>query len=290
MHQTISPVYPNSDFIYDLHSHSTASDGVLTPSELVQRALEQKVEMLALTDHDTVAGIAEAKQYAHDKPIRFISGVEISILWEGKSIHLAALNVDERNSYLLELLHRQQQYRDQRALEIGEKLAKIGILNAYEGAKKLAKGEVTRAHYGRFLLEQGYVRNIEQAFKRYLGVGKCAYVKPIWCSLSEAVNTTHQAGGVICIAHPLRYKMTARWVRRLIADFKQAGGDGIEVSGAAQTPDQRQLLARWADEFNLYSSGGSDFHYPTGWLELGKGLHLPQNCRPIWTLFDNQTV
>lgn len=272
--------------IYDLHSHSTASDGVLTPSELVQRALDNQVGMLALTDHDTLAGVAEARAFAQGKPIHFISGVEISILWEGKSIHLAALNVDETHPALVELLERQKVCREQRAVQIGEKLAKAGIPNAYEGAKALASGEVTRAHYGRFLLEQGYVRNIEQAFKRYLGMGKSAYVKPIWCSMEDAVTATHQAGGVICLAHPLRYKLTARWIRRLIDAFKQAGGDGIEVAGCAQTPDERQLLARWAKEFDLYASAGSDFHYPAGWIELGKGLALPADCKPIWTLFD----
>lgn len=271
--------------IYDLHSHSTASDGILSPSELVQRALDKQIDMLALTDHDTVAGISEAKAYAQGKPIQLISGVEISILWEGKNIHLTALNIDETHPSLLNLLTRQQTLRDQRAVEIGEKLAKIGIPNAYEGARALATGEVTRAHYGRFLLEQGYVKNIEQAFKRYLGTGKSAYVKPIWCDIKEAIEVTHQAGGVICIAHPLRYKLTARWIRRLIEDFKHAGGDGIEVCGCTQTPDQRQLLSRWAQEFELYASVGSDFHAPTGWLELGKNLQLPQSCKPIWTLF-----
>lgn len=270
---------------YDLHSHSTASDGVLSPTELVQRAVEQGVEMLALTDHDTVSGIREAKQFAQTQPIHFISGVEISILWQDKSIHLAALNVDENNQRLTTLLGKQAVLREERAVEIGRKLAKLGIPNAYEGAKALATGEVTRAHYGRFLYEQGYVRNIEHAFKRYLGLGKPAYVKPMWCSLEEAITATHQAGGVIAIAHPLRYKMTARWIRRLIVDFKLAGGDGIEVSGCGQTPDQRQLLTRWSKEFDLYGSVGSDFHYPTGWVELGRGLELPKECKPIWERF-----
>lgn len=270
---------------YDLHSHSTASDGLLSPTELVMRAVEQEVEMLALTDHDTVAGIKEAKKSAENQPIRFISGVEISIVWQEKSIHLAALNVEEENPGLVALLDNQARLREQRAVEIGEKLAKAGIPNAYEGARALASGEVTRAHYGRFLAEQEYVRNIEHAFKKYLGQGKPAYVKPIWCEMKEAIDTVHQAGGVISIAHPLRYKMTGRWVRRLIDDFKQAGGDGIEVAGCGQTPDQRQLIARWAKEFDLYASVGSDFHYPTGWIELGRGLTLPQDCKPIWALF-----
>lgn len=271
--------------IRDLHSHSTASDGVLSPTELVHRAVEKQVGMLALTDHDTVSGIAEAKRAAENLPIQVISGVEISILWEGKSIHLAALNIDEQNERLLKLMKDQAQLRQQRSEKISEKLAKAGIPNAYEGAKRFAKGEITRAHYGRFLVAEGYVKNDDQAFKRYLGMGKSAYVKPIWCSMEEAIEVTHQAGGVICVAHPLRYKMTARWVRRLITDFKQAGGDGLEVAGCAQTPDQRQLLARWATEFELYSSVGSDFHYPAGWIELGKGLTLPEQCQPIWTQF-----
>lgn len=270
---------------YDLHSHSTASDGLLSPTELVLRAVEQGVDVLALTDHDTVAGIAEAKQAAADLPIQLIAGVEISIVWQGKSIHLAALNVDESHPALVALLDRQAQLREQRAVEIGEKLAKLGIPNAYEGAKALASGEVTRAHYGRFLFEQGYVRNIEHAFKKYLGGGKPAYVKAVWCELEEAINVTHQAGGLIAIAHPLRYKMTGRWVRRLIADFKAAGGDGIEVSGCGQTPDQRQLIARWAKEFELLASVGSDFHFPTGWIELGRSLDLPKDCQPIWERF-----
>ena len=271
--------------IRDLHSHSTASDGVLTPTELIDRAVAQNVGMLALTDHDTIAGIAEAKQHAKSQPIELIAGVEISILWEGKSIHLAALNIDETNAALVELLNTQTKLRQERAELIGQKLEKAGILNAYPGAKALAQGEVTRAHYARFLVSQGYARNDEHAFKRYLGMGKSAYVKPVWCSLEEAVRATHLAGGLICIAHPLRYKITAKWIRRLIADFKQAGGDGIEVAGCAQTPDQRQLLARWAKEFDLYASVGSDFHFPSGWVELGKGLSLPSECKPIWEQF-----
>lgn len=271
--------------IYDLHSHSTASDGILSPTALVQRAVEQGVGVLALTDHDTVSGVAEAKKAAAELPIQLISGVEISILWHDKSIHLAALNVDETHPALTTLLKKQAELRQARAEQIGEKLKKAGIANAYEGAKKLANGEVTRAHYARFLLAEGYVRDEEHAFKRYLGIGKAAYVKPIWCSLEEAIEVTHAAGGLICVAHPLRYKLTARWVRQLISEFKQAGGDGLEVAGCAQTPDQRQLLARWANEFELYASAGSDFHYPAGWIELGKGLTLPESVTPIWTQF-----
>ncbi len=272
--------------IYDLHCHSTISDGLLTPTEVVKRAVENKVDVLALTDHDTVNGIKEAKQAAQNLPIKVISGVEISIEWQGKNIHLSALNFDEENVELVALLQKQAELREQRANQIAEKLAKFGIFNAYEGAKNLATGEITRAHYARFLVEVGAVKNIDKAFKKYLGQGKSAYVKPMWCSMEEAINTIHNAGGVINVAHPLRYKMTARWIRRLIEAFKNAGGDGIEVAGCGQSRDQRQLLARWADEFQLYASVGSDFHYPTQWLDLGKNLELPQSCKPIWTLWE----
>ncbi|MDP8034070.1 PHP domain-containing protein [Pasteurella atlantica] len=271
--------------IYDLHSHSTASDGLLTPTELIQRAVEKGINILALTDHDTINGLEEAKQATQHLPIKLISGVEISVIWQNKNIHLSALNFDENNEKLVNLLQNQTALREQRAIHIAEKLAKAGIPNAYEGAKKLAQGEITRAHYARFLVEIEAVNNIEKAFKKYLGQGKSAYVKPIWCSMEEAIDVIHHADGVINIAHPLKYKLTARWIRRLITAFKEAGGDGIEVAGCGQSRDQRQLLARWAEEFDLYSSVGSDFHYPTQWLDLGKDLTLPTNCKPIWELW-----
>ncbi|MDP8163360.1 PHP domain-containing protein [Pasteurella skyensis] len=272
--------------IYDLHSHSTASDGLLTPTELVNRAVEKGIDVLALTDHDTIAGLVEARQATQTLPIQLISGVEISVVWQNKNIHLSALNFDENNQKLVNLLQNQTALREQRAIQIAEKLAKVGILNAYEGAKALAEGEITRAHYARFLVEIEAVKSMEKAFKKYLGQGKSAYVKPMWCSMEDAIDTIHQAGGVINIAHPLRYKLTARWIKRLITAFKEAGGDGIEVAGCGQSKDQRQLLARWAEEFELYASVGSDFHFPTQWLDLGKDLSLPTNCKPIWELWE----
>ncbi|MDP8080148.1 RNase RNM [Phocoenobacter skyensis] len=272
--------------VYDLHSHSTASDGLLTPTELVNRAVEKGIDVLALTDHDTIAGLVEARQATQTLPIQLISGVEISVVWQNKNIHLSALNFDENNQKLVNLLQNQTALREQRAIQIAEKLAKVGILNAYEGAKALAEGEITRAHYARFLVEIEAVKSMEKAFKKYLGQGKSAYVKPMWCSMEDAIDTVHQAGGVINIAHPLRYKLTARWIKRLITAFKEAGGDGIEVAGCGQSKDQRQLLARWAEEFELYASVGSDFHFPTQWLDLGKDLSLPTNCKPIWELWE----
>ena len=270
---------------YDLHCHSTASDGVLSPREVVLRAFEQGVNVLALCDHDTVAGIDEAKQTADEIGIALISGVEISTDWEGRGIHIVGLNFDKMHPKMLALLENQKILREKRALEIGAKLEKVGISNAYEGAKNFADGEVTRAHYARYLVQIGKVSNDGQAFKRYLGPGKSAFVKAEWTNIPTTIETIHAAGGIAVIAHPLRYNMTGKWVRRLMADFKTWGGDGVEIADCGQTKDQRQILARWANEFDLLGSVGSDFHFPCGWVELGKNLALPEGVKPVWAEF-----
>lgn len=268
--------------IYDLHCHSTASDGVLTPTELVQRAFEQGVNVLALTDHDSIGGIPEARQQAEQCGIQLINGVEISTEWENRGIHIVGLGFDETSVGMTALLNQQAQTRYQRAVEIGEKLEKVGVPNAFEGAKSLANGEVTRAHYARYLVQIGKVSNENQAFKKYLSQGKSCYVKSAWVDIPTAINVIHQAGGLAVLAHPLRYTMTTRWLKRLITEFKEWGGDSLEVAGSGQTADQRHLLARWAKEYELLGSVGSDFHFPCGWIELGKSLWLPEDVKPIW--------
>ncbi len=272
--------------IYDLHCHSSVSDGVLTPTQVILRAVEQGVNVLALTDHDTTAGLAEARTQAALAGIRLINGVEISTAWENRAIHIVGLNIDEKYEKMTALLAEQAQKRHQRAIEIGNKLAKAGISDAFAQAAKLTAGEVTRAHYARYLVQIGKVSNEGQAFKRYLAQGKSAYVKAQWADIPTAIEVIHQAGGVAVLAHPLRYTLTAKWVKKLIAAFKQWGGDGLEVAGCGQTHDQRQLLARWAAEFGLFGSVGSDFHYPCGWVELGRALQLPDNCTPVWQVWE----
>ncbi|UAX42837.1 RNase RNM [Pasteurella canis] len=268
--------------IYDLHCHSTASDGVLSPTDVVNRAAQKGVNVLALTDHDTISGIREAKKTACQQGITFINGVEISTLWENRAIHIVGLGFDETSEKLTALLTQQAVLRHQRAIEIGEKLAKVGVENAFEEAKKLATGEVTRAHYARLLVQLGKVVNETQAFKKYLSQGKSCYVKSQWCDIPTAIDIIHQSGGLAVLAHPLRYTMTTKWLKKLIADFKLWGGDALEVAGCGQTKEQRLLLARWAKENKLLSSVGSDFHFPCGWIELGKSLQLPDDCLPIW--------
>lgn len=262
--------------VYDLHCHSTASDGTLSPSDVVKRAVAQGVNVLALTDHDTIAGLAEAKRQAIESGIELISGVEISTQWGTHNIHIVGLNFDINNHNLNDFLAEQTQLRDMRAREIGEKLQKIGIENAYNNARLLAGGGgVTRAHYARYLVQIGKVSNDSQAFKKYLGQGKVAYVKTEWSSIPTAIEIIHGAGGKAVLAHPLRYKMTNRWVKKLVSDFCAWGGDAIEVVGSGQMPNQREFLARLAQEFGLSASVGSDFHFPCGWVELGKGLYRP---------------
>ncbi|MBV7387682.1 PHP domain-containing protein [Pasteurellaceae bacterium TAE3-ERU1] len=270
---------------FDLHCHSNASDGVLSPADVVARAAEQGVQTLALCDHDTTAGLNAAREAAAAHNITLITGVEISTLWQNRGIHIVGLNFDDTHPAMTALLREQARLREARAIEIGEKLAKCGLPDAYQGAKQLAGGEVTRAHYARLLVQAGKVKNETQAFKRYLGQGKSAHVSANWCAMAQAVEVIHQAGGLAVCAHPLRYPLTRKWLLRLLNDFKAAGGDGVEVAHSGQSPDQRHNLGAIVQEMGLLASAGSDFHFPCGWVELGKNLWLPEGVTPIWTRF-----
>ncbi|KGQ31474.1 S-adenosylmethionine tRNA ribosyltransferase [Gallibacterium genomosp. 2] len=265
----------------DLHSHSNASDGVLSPTALISRAKEQGVEVLALTDHDTVDGIAEAKTAAQQQQITLISGVEISTVWQGKTIHIVGLDFDETDPAMTELLQRQAQLRYARAVEIGERFKKFGLENAFAEAQALTSGEVTRAHYARYLVNIGMVSNEGQAFKRYLSQGKPCYVKANWCDIPTAIEVIHQAGGIAVVAHPMRYQMTNNKIRTLIEDFQQWGGDAVEIAGGVDH-NQQKMLIQWLDKLSLSASVGSDFHYPCGWIELGKNLTIPENVKTVW--------
>lgn len=271
----------NTHFICDLHCHSTASDGLLSPTEIVERAVQNKVQLLALTDHDTTQGIAEAKKAAQQHAIRLLTGVEISALWDNKTLHIVGLNFDENHPAMTALLNQQTEIRQQRAVQIGEKLTKIGGGDAYQGAKSFTTGEVTRAHYARYLVEIGKVPNEQYAFKHYLVQGKVGYVKANWCDIRTAIAVIQQAGGVAVLAHPLRYQLSKNQIKRMIESFKLLGGDGLEVASCGQTIEQRRHLCRLAMQHNLIASVGSDFHFPCGWRELGKSLYIPQEYQDI---------
>ncbi|WP_421198791.1 RNase RNM [Aeromonas enteropelogenes] len=273
---------------FDLHCHTTASDGVLSPADLVRRAAEKQVEVLAVTDHDTLAGLDEVRQTiaTEQLPLRLVSGVEISTGWEHHEIHIVALGVDEKNSRLVEFLRGQQARREARAEEIGRRLEKCLIPGTYEEAKQLAgDAAVTRAHFARVLVARGVADNMQKVFKKYLSRGNKGYVPAEWPEMRDAIAVIHNAGGLAVLAHPSRYDLTAKWIKRLLVAFKAAGGDAMEVSLSQQSPQERANLGQWAKEYDLYISVGSDFHFPSNWTELGRHLWLPKEGTPLWLAY-----
>ncbi|MBA5198222.1 PHP domain-containing protein [Pectobacterium aroidearum] len=271
--------------LYDLHSHTTASDGVLTPTALVNRAIDMRVSVLAITDHDTTRGLEEAQQAVAQQalPLRLIPGVEISTLWENHEIHIVGLGMDSAHSALTRLLQQQAECRQSRAEQIAARLEKNRIPDALAGAQRLATGgQITRAHFARYLIELGIAANMNQVFKKYLAKGKIGYVPPQWCTIPQAIEAIHQSGGVSVLAHPGRYDLTAKWLKRLLATFAENGGIAMEVAQCQQAPDERTQLGRYARDFNLMASQGSDFHLPCAWIELGRKLWLPADVEPVW--------
>lgn len=274
--------------IYDLHSHTQASDGLLNPEALVLRAVEQRVGVLAITDHDTTDGVRPA-QVAIEKfqlPLRLIAGVEVSTLWENHEIHIVGLGVDCDNPVLRAFLQQQNDRRMARARLIAERLEKAHIPDALSGALALAgDGAITRGHFARFLISQGKADNMAQVFKNYLARGKTGYVPPQWCTIKQAIDAIHHSGGRSVLAHPGRYGLSAKWLKRLIAHFSEVGGDAMEVAQCQQAPNERTQLARYAQDYQLAASQGSDFHQPCPWIELGKKLWLPANVEAVWQRF-----
>lgn len=274
--------------IYDLHCHSTASDGVLSPRELVLRASERGVHVLALTDHDELSGQAEAAEVARQVGLRLINGVEISVTWGNVTLHVVGLNVDPLDPVLLHGLARNRGGRTERARRIGAELAKLGIAGAFEGASALAENKelISRTHFARFLVERGVAKNLKAVFKKFLVKGKPGYVAHEWASLDDALTWIHAAGGVAVLAHPGRYQIGREKMRLLLSEFKYMGGAGIEVVTGSHTPDQVPVYADLAVEFDLMASLGSDFHAPgEGGRELGRLTALPDRCRPIWQVW-----
>ncbi|MGF1686450.1 PHP domain-containing protein [Photobacterium japonica] len=271
--------------LFDLHTHTTASDGRLTPEELVARAVERRVDVLAITDHDTVAGLtaAEAAIAAQNLPITLIKGIEISTLWHNFDIHIVGLQIDPEHPALVTLIEAQATRRAARAELMGERLEKNRMPGALAGAKAIANGAtLTRAHFAQWIVEQGYAKNMQAVFKQYLTRNNPGYVPPDWCAIAEAVDVIHQAGGQAVLAHPGRYNMTAKWIKRLLAAFKEADGDAMEVALPQQAPVERRVLGDYAIDFQLLASQGSDFHYPSPWTELGRNLWLPKGVTEVW--------
>ena len=272
--------------IYDFHCHSTASDGAFTPQDLVLRAHEKGVTTLSLTDHDTVSGLSKAKQQAQDLGMQFINGIELSANWQKHCLHIVGLGIDPTYEPLVKITDYLQTLRTERAEKMSAKLEKKQIFGAFD-AVKLAAGEgmITRTHFADFLVSQHHVDTQQEAFDRYLAQGKPAFVATIWPELHEVINWITGSGGIAVIAHPLRYKLSANWMNRLLVDFKESGGQGLEVITSRINQDEIRLVANYAKKYDLVGSVGSDFHNDTNpYVELGRIAELPATVTPVWNL------
>ena len=270
---------------YDLHCHSTASDGLLAPAELVRRAAGNGVDILALTDHDDISGLAEARTQAAALNLRFVDGVEISISWGGITIHVVGLNIDPANQRLQQGLQAIRQGRTERAKKMAEDLARAGVPGSLEGAYAYVENPnlIGRTHFARFLAEKHYVSDVKSAFQHYLVSGKPGYVPHQWASLQEALACIKAGGGIAVLAHPGRYKLTRAEMRKFLGEFKDGGGAGVEVITSSHTPEQFLEYAILAKEFGLLASRGSDFHGPgESRVDLGKLPNLAADLKPVW--------
>jgi len=268
----------------DLHSHSTASDGTLTPAQLVARARDAGVDVLALTDHDTLDGYSEAARAAAGGRLSLIPGVEISVTWSAMTIHVLGLNVDPHSQALQEGLRGLLAFRDWRAEEIARRLEKAGIAGALEGAERYRQGRVlSRTHFARYLVETGRAPSVGQVFRHYLVKGKPGFVRGEWATLETALGWILGAGGLPVIAHPARYRLTRSKLSRLLGEFQDLGGAGIEVVSGSHTRDDTLHMAAVSRTHGLLASAGSDYHGPHNpWVELGRLRELPPGCTPVW--------
>jgi predicted metal-dependent phosphoesterase TrpH len=270
---------------YDLHCHSTHSDGLLTPAAVVARAAARGVDVLALTAHDEVGGLAEAQAAARDAGIALVCGSEVSTSWEDVTVHVIALGIDPENAALTRGLDAIRTGRSTRARRMADALAASGIHGAFEGARRYVTSErlISRTHFARYLVEAGYARATKDVFERYLTRGNPGYVAHQWATLPEAVDWIHAAGGQAVIAHPGRYKVDARGMRRLLAEFRDIGGDAIEVLSSSHTPAQYVEFATHARVFALRGSCGSDWHGPDeSWMDFGSLPEMPAGVVPVW--------
>lgn len=268
--------------IVDLHTHTTASDGGLSPEELILRAKQCGVQLLAVTDHDTIDGYDDIVRL-NSEGLQIVAGIELSCTWSGVNIHVLGLGIDVSSEALRKELADQREARGERAKIIASKLSKLGFEGTYEGASALASGRaIGRPDFARFMVAQGYVDTMATAFDKYLGAGKVGDVKAMWPSLEAIVAWIRSAGGVAVLAHPLHYKLTNVKLRRMLAEFKEAGGEGLEVCNGRPSPSDLNYLRQLCKDFGFEASAGSDFHQPTNWLELGCDASIIAPCKPVW--------
>lgn len=274
---------------FDFHCHSCVSDGLLPPEVVARRAAANGVDCWALTDHDDLAGLEIARATAEEVGMRFVNGVEISIEWRQVPIHVVGLGFDAAHPVLREGLENLRQGRLERARRMGDALAAIGIPGVFEGALTYVTNPnlISRAHFARYLVAQGIARDVGSVFQHYLTPGKPGYVDHRWATLEDAVGWITAAGGVAVVAHPGRYKTLSNAdMRRFLDDFKDVGGQAIEVTCGSHSPDHVLHFARIARHYAFHASRGSDFHGPEeSYVDLGRLPQLPQDLKPVWRLF-----
>ena len=271
----------------DLHCHSVVSDGTLTPEALASRARANGVELWALTDHDEVGGQQRALAAAQAQGLRYLTGTEISVSFAGKTVHIVGLGFDADNATLRQGLERTRGGRGERAREMSDGLAKVGIRDAYEGALKFVGNPelISRTHFARFLVETGVCKDTNEVFRKYLTEGKPGFVPHRWASLRDAVTWITDAGGVAIIAHPARYGFTPNEEYALFTEFLAHGGRGVEVVTGSHSSQEAVTYAGMAREFGLAASRGSDFHSPDeSRIDLGTLPSLPAELTPVWDL------
>lgn len=266
----------------DLHCHTNVSDGNLSPAELIALAVERNINMLSITDHDSIQAYETARAPSTD--LRLIPGIEFSSYWNKFGIHVVGLNLDLSSAAIQEGVKQQSQAREERAEKIAERLCRLGFDDCLTGAKNFTSGgQVGRPHFAQHLVAMGAVSNIQQAFKKYLGAGKAGDIKEQWADLSQVVAWIRDAGGVAVLAHPTKYKMTGTKINQLITDFAAVGGEAIEVISGLQIPSVTRDMARLCNRHGLLASCGSDFHSDQQpWAALGMVAPLPGSCTPIW--------
>lgn len=267
----------------DLHTHSSCSDGALTPRELVDLAATRQVQLLALTDHDTVAGCADAARACAERHIEFLNGSELTALWRGREIHIVGLRLDPASPTLADHLRGVVQQRIERVRAIGVKLTQCGLAGEELVAEVLAQpGTPTRAHLAHLLVARGHAVDVDDAFRRWLARGRRAAVAAHWPGIEVAVAAITGAGGLAVLAHPHRYKVSAGTLAELCREFREAGGQGIEVSLPGMSPNEASRVASLARRFDLAGSCASDFHAPgLPWRPLGRFAKLPEGVVPL---------
>jgi predicted metal-dependent phosphoesterase TrpH len=273
----------------DLHCHSNVSDGTLLPAAVAARAKANGVDVWALTDHDEISGVVAARAAAKALALRYIAGVEISITWAGETVHIVGLQIDETNPKLVQGLSTVRNGREQRGRDIAAQLAAIGIPDAFEGALRHVGNPdlMSRTHFARYMVEIGICANSNEVFRNYLVEGKPGYVPHRWATLAQAIDWITGAGGVPVIAHPGRYKFSSLQFGALFDEFKQLGGDAIEVVTGSHTPEQYEEYAKIAKRYGFKGSRGSDFHSPgESRIDLGALPPLPPGVTPVWHNWD----